>query len=57
MANAQRKCGLLLIAGEDVVFVANDWHTALLPCYLKTMYQAKGIYKSAKVGFVPNGSV
>ncbi|XP_023520496.1 granule-bound starch synthase 1, chloroplastic/amyloplastic-like [Cucurbita pepo subsp. pepo] len=37
--------------GEDVVFVANDWHTALLPCYLKTMYQAKGIYKSAKVAF------
>ncbi|KAF3434172.1 hypothetical protein FNV43_RR25275 [Rhamnella rubrinervis] len=21
--------------GEDVVFIANDWHTALLPCYLK----------------------
>ncbi|XP_022159719.1 granule-bound starch synthase 1, chloroplastic/amyloplastic [Momordica charantia] len=37
--------------GEDVVFVANDWHTALLPCYLKTMYQARGIYGSAKVAF------
>ncbi|QHN77891.1 Granule-bound starch synthase 1 [Arachis hypogaea] len=23
--------------GEDVVFIANDWHTALLPCYLKSM--------------------
>ncbi|KAG7035523.1 Granule-bound starch synthase 1, chloroplastic/amyloplastic, partial [Cucurbita argyrosperma subsp. argyrosperma] len=37
--------------GEDVVFVANDWHTALLPCYLKSMYQARGIYSSAKVAF------
>ncbi|KAL5764347.1 hypothetical protein ACOSQ2_016941 [Xanthoceras sorbifolium] len=37
--------------GEDVVFVANDWHTALLPCYLKTMYQSRGIYKNAKVAF------
>ncbi|KAH7560853.1 hypothetical protein JRO89_XS10G0126200 [Xanthoceras sorbifolium] len=37
--------------GEDVVFVANDWHTALLPCYLKTMYQLRGIYKNAKVAF------
>ncbi|KAJ8764944.1 hypothetical protein K2173_010409 [Erythroxylum novogranatense] len=37
--------------GEDVVFVANDWHTALLPCYLKTMYKPRGIYKNAKVAF------
>ncbi|RDY12543.1 hypothetical protein CR513_02645, partial [Mucuna pruriens] len=37
--------------GEDVVFIANDWHTALLPCYLKSMYQTKGIYKNAKVAF------
>lgn len=36
-------------AGEDVVFICNDWHTALLPCYLKAMYQSRGIYKSAKV--------
>ncbi|KAH6786157.1 hypothetical protein C2S51_038612 [Perilla frutescens var. frutescens] len=35
--------------GEDVVFVANDWHTAVLPCYLKTIYQPKGIYTNAKV--------
>lgn len=35
--------------GEDVVFIANDWHTALLPCYLKSMYKSKGIYPSAKV--------
>ncbi|KAK4761494.1 hypothetical protein SAY87_029378 [Trapa incisa] len=37
--------------GEDVVFVANDWHTALLPCYLKSIYQSQGIYKNAKVVF------
>ncbi|EYU30884.1 hypothetical protein ABFS82_08G215400 [Erythranthe guttata] len=37
--------------GEDVVFVANDWHTALLPCYLKSMYQSRGIYTDAKVAF------
>ncbi|KAI3469136.1 hypothetical protein Pfo_025799 [Paulownia fortunei] len=37
--------------GEDVVFIANDWHTALLPCYLKTMYQSRGIYMHAKVAF------
>lgn len=35
--------------GEDIVFVANDWHTAVLPCYLKTLYQPKGIYTNAKV--------
>ncbi|WOL19247.1 granule-bound starch synthase 1, chloroplastic/amyloplastic [Canna indica] len=37
--------------GEDVVFIANDWHAALLPCYLKTMYQSHGIYMNAKVAF------
>ncbi|KAM7472355.1 hypothetical protein LguiA_010538 [Lonicera macranthoides] len=37
--------------GEDVVFIANDWHTALIPCYLKSMYQSKGMYLAAKVAF------
>ncbi|GKU87859.1 hypothetical protein SLEP1_g2192 [Rubroshorea leprosula] len=37
--------------GEDVVFIANDWHCALLPCYLKSMYKPKGLYKTAKVAF------
>ncbi|XP_021276394.1 granule-bound starch synthase 1, chloroplastic/amyloplastic [Herrania umbratica] len=37
--------------GEDVVFIANDWHTALVPCYLKSMYQSRGIYMNAKVAF------
>ncbi|KAL5138976.1 Granule-bound starch synthase 1, chloroplastic/amyloplastic [Glycine soja] len=37
--------------GDDVIFIANDWHTALLPCYLKSMYQTRGIYQNAKVAF------
>ncbi|MED6211005.1 hypothetical protein PIB30_069543 [Stylosanthes scabra] len=37
--------------GEDVIFIANDWHSALLPCYLKSMYKSRGIYMSAKVAF------
>lgn len=39
---------LYTAAGEDVLFIGNDWHTALLSCYLKFMYQSKGIYKNAK---------
>ncbi|KAI3825150.1 hypothetical protein L1987_06626 [Smallanthus sonchifolius] len=37
--------------GEDVFFIANAWHTAFLPCYLKSMYQIRGLYMSAKVAF------
>nr|ALB36782.1 GBSSIa [Chenopodium neomexicanum] len=37
--------------GEDVVFIANDWHSALLPAYLKSMYKPRGIYRNAKVAF------
>ena len=29
--------------------MCNDWHTAVLPCYLKTLYKPHGIYKNAKV--------
>jgi hypothetical protein len=35
--------------GENVVFVANDWHTALLPCYLKSEYKPSGQFQNAKV--------
>lgn len=34
--------------GEDVVFVANDWHSALVPVLLKTKYQAEGAFVNAK---------
>ncbi|KAH9322110.1 hypothetical protein KI387_016749 [Taxus chinensis] len=37
--------------GEDVVFIANDWHTALLPCYLKSIYKPAGYFQNAKAVF------
>ncbi|WOL13062.1 granule-bound starch synthase 1, chloroplastic/amyloplastic [Canna indica] len=37
--------------GDNILFIANDWHTGPLPCYLKGMYQSHGIYKNAKVAF------
>ncbi|KAJ4851180.1 hypothetical protein Tsubulata_000475 [Turnera subulata] len=37
--------------GEDILFIANDWHTGPLPCYLKALYQPQGIYTKAKVAF------
>lgn len=37
--------------GEDVVFIANDWHTALLPCYLKSIYKPAGSFTNAKVAY------
>ena len=38
-----------MLVGENVVFVANDWHTALLPCYLKSDYKPSGQFRNAKV--------
>jgi granule-bound starch synthase len=35
--------------GEKTVFVANDWHSALVPIMIKDVYQAKGQFKEAKV--------
>ncbi|KAG2497328.1 hypothetical protein HYH03_004492 [Edaphochlamys debaryana] len=34
--------------GEDCVFVANDWHSALVPVLLKDEYQSKGQFTKAK---------
>lgn len=34
--------------GEDCVIVANDWHSALVPVLLKTVYQPAGKFKSTK---------
>ncbi|KAI8475913.1 MAG: granule-bound starch synthase [Monoraphidium minutum] len=34
--------------GEDVTFVANDWHSALLPVLLKDVYQPRGEFANAK---------
>eukprot|EP00232_Nephroselmis_pyriformis_P002636 CAMPEP_0182913272 /NCGR_PEP_ID=MMETSP0034_2-20130328/37952_1 /TAXON_ID=156128 /ORGANISM="Nephroselmis pyriformis, Strain CCMP717" /LENGTH=621 /DNA_ID=CAMNT_0025049985 /DNA_START=21 /DNA_END=1886 /DNA_ORIENTATION=+ len=37
--------------GEDATFVANDWHSGLVPVLLKDEYQTKGEFKDAKVAF------
>ncbi|GBG92084.1 hypothetical protein CBR_g54339 [Chara braunii] len=37
--------------GDDVIFVANDWHSALVPCYLKSIYKPRGQFVNAKVAF------
>jgi hypothetical protein len=37
--------------GEDCVFVANDWHSALVPIMIKDVYQPRGEYLKAKVAF------
>jgi starch synthase len=34
--------------GEDCVFIANDWHAALVPVYLAAKYRPHGVYKSAR---------
>ncbi len=33
--------------GEDVVFHANDWHTALVPLFLEAVYRPAGRFESA----------
>ncbi|GLC42205.1 hypothetical protein PLESTB_000642100 [Pleodorina starrii] len=34
--------------GEDVVFVANDWHASLVPVYLAAKYRPHGVYRNAR---------
>jgi len=34
--------------GEDVVFVANDWHSSLVPVILKQVLKPSGLYAKAK---------
>lgn len=38
-------CGGVCYGDGNLVFVANDWHTALLPVYLKAYYRDNGIMK------------
>ncbi|MGK7954340.1 MAG: glycogen/starch synthase [Crocosphaera sp.] len=40
--------GIKGLMGEETIFVCNDWHTALLPLYLKEYYQAHGSFLKAK---------
>jgi len=37
--------------GEDVVFVANDWHSGLVPVLLNSVYRPAGKYVGAKCAF------
>ncbi len=37
--------------GEGVTFVANDWHSALVPVLLKDVYQPAGQFTDAKCAF------
>ncbi len=34
--------------GEECIFVANDWHAALVPVYLAAKYRPYGVYKEAR---------
>lgn len=34
--------------GQDCVFVANDWHSALVPVYLAAKYRPYGVYTNAR---------
>nr|ABW83990.1 granule-bound starch synthase [Cyanophora paradoxa] len=40
------------VYGEDVIFVCNDWHSALVPIYLKANYKTRGLYQNAKSIFL-----
>ena len=42
---------LPFMPGEDSVIVANDWHTALVPVYIKDVMQPAGRFLDAKVAF------
>ncbi|XP_058083400.1 granule-bound starch synthase 2, chloroplastic/amyloplastic-like isoform X2 [Magnolia sinica] len=45
-------CGGVCYGDGNLVFVANDWHTALLPVYLKAYYRDQGLMKYARSVFV-----
>ncbi|XP_019157113.1 PREDICTED: granule-bound starch synthase 2, chloroplastic/amyloplastic [Ipomoea nil] len=38
-------CGGICYGDGNLVFIANDWHTALLPVYLKAYYRDNGVMK------------
>ncbi|KAL3629378.1 Sucrose synthase [Castilleja foliolosa] len=41
-------CGGVCYGDGNLVFVANDWHTALLPVYLKAYYRDNGLMNYAR---------
>lgn len=38
-------CGGVCYGDGNLAFIANDWHTALLPVYLKAYYRDHGLMK------------
>ncbi|CAK9162915.1 unnamed protein product [Ilex paraguariensis] len=45
-------CGGACYGDGNLVFIANDWHTALLPVYLKAYYRDNGLMKYTRSGLV-----
>ncbi|MCL7048039.1 hypothetical protein MKW94_017908 [Papaver nudicaule] len=41
-------CGGVCYGDGNLVFIANDWHTALLPVYLKAYYRDNGLMSFAR---------
>ncbi|XP_027352402.1 granule-bound starch synthase 2, chloroplastic/amyloplastic-like [Abrus precatorius] len=41
-------CGGVCYGDGNLAFIANDWHTALLPVYLKAYYRDHGLMKYAR---------
>lgn len=41
-------CGGVCYGDGNLAFIANDWHTALLPVYLKAYYRDRGLMKYAR---------
>ena len=34
--------------GDDCIFIANDWHGALVPVYMAAKYRPHGVYQQAR---------
>lgn len=34
--------------GDDCIFIANDWHAAMVPVYLAAKYRPGGVYGTAR---------
>lgn len=45
-------CGGVCYGDGNLVFIANDWHTALLPVYLKAYYRDNGLMKYTRAVLV-----
>ncbi|KAF2313621.1 hypothetical protein GH714_012439 [Hevea brasiliensis] len=45
-------CGGVCYGDGNLAFIANDWHTALVPVYLKAYYRDNGVMRYARSVFV-----